>query len=291
MRTLTFTNENGRSVTIGGLNGEYILSSFQTMLDSRSQTVVTPEQDGQTTYNVWRGNRRVMINGYIRAESHRHMDDLKNTMRATFDPKLFGDLVFTNFTGQFYLRCRAPSLPSLISDGSSGLLHKFSVTLESDAPYFTNYPSKQVEAGATYLNHRFPLFLPREGAPFAISFVDAIAFNASDINIYPTIEIMDTKGATVHIVNDTTGAFLHILQPVAENQKMVVDTNRATAVLYESKNGKWEPIGSVLKWLSLDSQIKGFYLAPGGNIINVNEDLPTGKPITIIKYAIPAIGV
>lgn len=263
-------------------------------LGSSAQVIKPPGSDGQDTYNVTMSAGDIYFTGRIVAYGDRaktaqeQLDFLREQLCYLFQPTSWGLLSFFSATGARHIRCRAPALPTFGERFNNSVT--FAVDLVADRPLWEG-EEQTASAGSNYFNHRFPWFLPAEGAPFAISFASVVVNNRTPVDIFPIVEVNETYGQLVDILNETTGAFLSVSRIVGTNQKLVIDTERATVWLWELANGAWAQKENVLNWLSIDSQIDQFRIVPGANQLSTNKNVQGQKPIMTIRWREPFLGV
>lgn len=296
-RTIEYQSENGLSVLLGD-KPPYILNTKPgDTLSSASQVVMPPGQDGADEYNITRRQRSIFIEGMIIAEGNKNvsvqteLDRLRKRLTSVFDPRRTGVLIYNTADGRYRLsRCRSPSTPQYGKCVQNIL--PFVIELTSGDSLWESDTRYSLPLGTAYFNLRFPLFIPDEGFPMDVEFMDAIINNDTTLDIKPVIDVFDTSGAHVTVVNETTGTYITVSHDVQEHQKMTIDVANATVKLFEKDGDNWKLVdNNILNWMTPDSDLTSFVIVPGINSFTINDDLPGVKPIMTIFWRIPYVGV
>ena len=296
-RTIEYISETGLTAHLG-VTGPFFLTDAPTdTVDSAAQVVRSPGRDGARTYHVTRGQRRVTLRGSVVALGNREipnqavLDQHRQRLCAVFDPKHFGTLIYHAAAGDYRLsRCRTVGTPVFGPRFENYV--PFSVEIISDDALWAEDKERVSKLGALYNNLRFPWFLPDTGTPLSIVYAEARVTNPTPEAVYPLVEVYDTSGAFVNVLNETTGVRFNIGRAVGTDQKLVIDCAESAVWLYEQMaDGKWVRAGNALNWLSLDSDLTAFTVEPGENVFNINEDIPDEQPVMILRWRVPVMGV
>ena len=289
-RTITWVSDTGMTVNMGA-EPPYIFNYLTDRLGGNAETSRAPRQDGQTTHFVSLTPRTINIIGSLVAYGDKQnraqavLDRQKSELCRAFAPHRFGTLIYHRANGDVQIRCRPLSIPAFGERANNTCT--VDIELESDVSMWETSEMYMQVIGEQQKLWRFPFaFAPLVFGTFApVGFIN----NPTTEIIYPEVEIASTA-QTVKVENVTTGMFIALNRPIEEHQKMVIQTEDASAAIWErNEAGEWVNIENVSHWLTLDSDPWG--LVPGNNEIRVSNEIPEETPVTQLRYRVPVMGV
>ena len=286
MRTALWESDNGRTIRLGH-EPPFLLANLDgNIMQGRAEAVTPPRSDGEYTAFLTNGPRTINITGSIIAYGNKTypaqtaLDDLKSGLCEAFNPKYFGRLTYYSEAGGRSIRCRPAALPSFEKRAVN--THAFDIDLRSDSSVWEGAEEITVTLGDYKKLFRFPWHV--SGTVFGYSVKTARVLNRSTEDIYPVVEVSPTADL-VTVSNKTTGRFISVTRPIRQGQRLVIDMREYSAVIH-SENGSSSDVSF---WLTPDSEY--FPLAPGINIITVENENPNETPVTRIRYRPPYMGV
>ncbi|MHC1694612.1 MAG: hypothetical protein AB9835_04905 [Eubacteriales bacterium] len=292
MEKIQWTSENGVSVTLLDTPPLILERLNGNDVSGNAQAVRAPGQDGETVYNITRSARTVNIVGHIwTTGSHLKtveaaVEEQKNYLCYTFDPKYFGTLIYTTDAGAKMLRCRPVALP-VFGKPHHGLT-SFDIDLRSERWDWVDAKEISASIGKVQPNWFFPYFV--WGSPLAFVYATMTLRNDTPYELSPVVTVYNCDTA-VEVANQTTGQTLRFNHAVGADEKLIVDTENATAILYEMQDDVWVFKANVLNWLTLDSDITAFKVAPGDNSFIITKQTSTSEPVLTVSFHKPLAGV
>lgn len=283
-RTADWTSDNGFSAHFGP--PQYLLRDITDSLSGEAQIVKAPGQDGSTTYQVTLGRPVVNLTGSIHAVGatldavRQNLDRMQDELRRAFMPNRFGLLVDNRAGGSRQIRCRPIALPTFgpRNQGSRTV----DVEFTADSPMWESVDETVQALGVEQGLFRFPL---RLSTRMGLYVKNATIINETGDDLWPTIEIY-TASAYVAVWNRTTEKKIEINRPVAQGQKIVIETSVPQASIWQqSASGAWTFVADVSNWLTVDSEY--WSLVPGVNEITLNNEIVGGGMFSIIRYRVP----
>jgi len=296
LKKIRYESENGYSIEfISDLNAEYIFGNIDgNGLTGEANSLKIPGKDGKTTYDLTRSQRDIEIECSVISTGSKikwmkqTLSENRDYAARCFDPGFFGTLYYYAYRGDSgkKIRCRPTGLPAFEPDVNN--LVKFKLGFESDGSAWESVKTLSASLGTIRNNFRFPKFM---GKPSAFSYIGAKAVikNSTLYNIYPVVTVYNSI-LPVHVKNINTGAFLKFKVPTGENCRLVADIKNATAILEENAGNKWVYKKNVIHYLTLDSRLTDFLIAPGENefILDIAEG---ENPVLTITAHEPVMGV
>lgn len=283
--TIQWTNDNNITVRLTG-ERPLILDKLNDLgVSGNAQVVRAPGQDGESAFGLTRTAREINITGHAYAIGREDypidtaLDDLKNLLCQAFDPKYFGTLSYTFDSREWQIRCRPVAMPAFGKpiNGYCSL----DVDLRSEKWYWVSSTPDNATLGKVTPNWFFPyIIMP---TPFAFVYADALYYNDTPYELPPVITVFNT-GAAAEITNTTTGKTLKFNQAVGANQKLVIDVEELTAILYEYNGAAWVFKANALSWLTLDSDITTFKAVPGENAFTISHQQQSAEPVMSISF-------
>jgi len=295
VKKIRYESDNGYSIEFSEKK-PYILENIDgNGLTGEANSVKAPGRDGKTTYNLTRSQRNIQINCSIAVKGNniklmkKTLSENRDYAARCFDPKYFGTLCYYAYSGDRgkQIRCRPTGVPAFENDFNN--LVKFRLGFESDDSLWEKIDALYASLGMKGNNYRFPHFT---GAPSAFSFVSAKAalYNSTLYDISPVVTVYNSA-VPVHVVNVNTGAFLKFKCPTGKGHRLIADVKNTTAVLEQYINNKWVYKQNVIHYLTLDSDLTNFVIAPGENEFKIMEIGEDETPILVIQAHEPIIGV
>jgi len=296
LKRIRYESDNGYNIEFADKE-PYILENINgNGLTGEANSVKIPGRDGKKTYNLTRSSRNIEISCAILSKG-----DKSNLMKQSisenreyaarcFDPRYFGTLYYYAFHGDKgkKIRCRPTGIPAFENDFNN--LLKFKLGFESDGAMWEKVEVLYAALGVTRNNYRFPYFM---GAPsaFAYIYAEAIIYNPTLYDIYPVVTVYNSV-IPVHVKNIDTGTFLKFKVPTGINKRLVIDVKNATAILEENINDKWVFKQNIIHYLTLDSRLTDFVIAPGKNEFKIStvEGQPE-SPVLVITANETVMGV
>jgi len=186
------------------------------------------------------------------------------------------------------IRCKPTGLPAFDDDFNN--LTKFKLGFDSDGAMWEKIDALTASLGLTRNRWRFP-HAPIAPAAFSLIDARAVMYNSTLYNIYPVVTVYNTE-IPVHVANINTGAFLRFKVPTGKNHRLRADIRNASAVLEENVDDRWVYQESVIHYLTLDSKLTDFVIAPGENEFKlVDMEGQTGLAVLVISAHEPLMGV
>ena len=290
MRYITWESDNGRTVEMSK-SLPYLFGELTDRMGANAEISRAPRQDGQITHYATLATHTINVTGSVVAFGNKNnnaqavFDRMKSDLSQAFAPNRSGLLIYHREDGDAQIRCRPLAIPTFGSRHNNSCT--VDIELESDASFWEKSVTNLSTIGGQEKMWRFPMaFKPLVfGAFYPFGRIE----NPTAETIYPEIEITSTS-QTVRVENSTTGLFIELNRPIMDNQKMVIQTEDASAAIWErTETGGWEEKENVSHWLTLDSNPWG--LIPGVNVVKVSNEIPEETPITNIRYRLPVLGV
>jgi len=296
VKKIRYESDNGYKIEFSGQK-PYILENIDgNGLTGEAGSVKIPGMDGKRTYGLTRSSRYINISCAVLSKGDKstlmkqNISESRDYIAMCFDPRYFGTLYYYAYNGDKgkKIRCRPTGIPAFEYDFSN--LLKFKLGFEGDGAMWEKADILYAALGMTRNNYRFPRFMGTPSA-FAFIYAEAVVYNSTLYDIFPVVTVYDSL-LPVDISNINTGAFLKFKIPTGLNNRLVVDVRNATAILEENINGKWVFKQNVIHYLTLDSRLTDFIIAPGKNEFKIStvEGQP-GNPVLVITAHEPLLGV
>lgn len=290
MRSVTWRSDSGATVVLSDVP-PYIFRDLDDSLGATAETARAPRQDGTTTYNAALDPRTINVTGSIVAygnktlSAQKVLDRLRAEISAAFAPNRFGILTYQTEDGNRQIRCRPIAKPTL--GGRINNTCTVDVEFVSDSPFWESSDVYTYIVGRLVRTWHFPMaFHPLIFGQYS---PQAVIANPTAEIIYPTVEITSTA-QQVTVANETSGKAISITRPIAENQKMVIRLEDASAEIWQrDAEGVYRLVEDVSHWLTLDSEPWG--LIPGQNVVSITGGTSDDTPVTYIRYRVPYLGV
>lgn len=290
MRHVSWVSENGRTVTLDA-TGPFFFNTLTSDLGATAETSRAPRQNGITTHHTALDNFGINLTGSMRVfgsttnPAIAEYDRKRAWLHQAFAPNRFGILTYYKEDEAVQVRCRPVSTPTI--SPPVGTYSTIDIDFTTDSPFWETAQEYVISLGQIMRFWHFPWAPILRPMGAFNRFADII--NPSVENIYPSVEIY-TTGQYVTVTNQTAAKYVKIEQPIAADEKLVVDLRDASAFLYKRNvEGDYVLLADVSHWMSLDSDPWG--IAPGSNRIAITNDVPEDTPMAYIKYRIPSLGV
>ena len=237
-----------------------------------------PGMDGATTFETALDVCNINLSAKVLAHNlgtriksiEAVIDEYKNLLSVTLNPKNVGVLRYKNNIGEFFIECRPTSIPAFGNIENDGIL-PFQVELYSDSSYWNRAEENEIIIGGQDDVVNIPTILP-VNMPKLINLVGTIN-NSSGLPIFPKIQLFPCASAPM-ITNETTGKYLALNSGISEGFYVEIDTapEKQTVVLMrlDEATGDYLKVDNVEYWLTADSAID-FEIISGENIIKINN--------------------
>lgn len=288
MRRIEWHAANG-DVLYFGTSLPFLMDTFYPGTASASAEVTRAiGTDGQNTHAVVRDPITPSLTGNIIAsgasyeESQKNLDTLRRKLQAAIDPKHFGTLIYHNYSGSYRLRCRPIAGPTL--GKRFGNTYPMDIEWMSDAPYWVWNKRNEITIGILGKRWVFPWAI--SPTIFGIIYNDSKMQNPTNIDIYPSITLSNTKSDKITLGNRTTGDYVTIEHSIAMGESLVIDMSLPGITLIHADG----QCSDVTHWHSLDSTFP-WCIIPGENEIYSAVDTTNLTPEIHIAWDTPEVGV
>ena len=234
--------------------------------------------------NIYQSNsleqREVILQGSILSRDLDGVFNLKSKMISTFNPKLGqGTLKYETPLGNREIKCIA----EIVFSDKYRNVEKFVITLTCDNPLWLD-SYKRVEKMAYILGGlKFPL---RLNTKFTHRSFKKKIINKGDVDTPLSITFFGPASTPI-IKNNTTGEFIKVNFPIAEGEKLVINTefgNKKVEIVKKDAS-----IVDAFNYIDLESTF--FDLQIGENILEFGTGDDTKKAYVIVEYQNRYIGV
>ena len=290
MRRAAWVSDNGWTVAFDA-KGPFYLTELTSTLGATAETSRAPRQDGVTTWHTALDARTVNLTGGMWIFGDRlhpakaEYDRQRACLHQAFAPNRWGTLTYYKEDEAVQVRCRPIATPTIGSP--AGTYSTIDITFTTDSPYWESAEEIVETLGVITRLWRFTWTPIKE--PMGAFSPYATGSNPTGVDIYPIIEVYTTS-QYVTVSNLDTGEFVTIEHAIAEGQKLVIDMQDVTAILWErDESGGYHEKEDVSHWMSLDST--PWCLKPGGNRLTISNEAPEDTPVAYVRYRIPSLGV
>lgn len=281
MRTLTFENSRGESITFD--TSLFFIDSLTGIgeVDADLQSQKSPYQDGVTEIDTILDPRYIDLEGEIIEPNLKRARDYRYKMNRVCNPKLGIGKITLNLYGDIKIIYGRLDGGIVFPEQGQDFYQKFMITWECPSPYWQS-PKITEE----------PAFEPRFRFPFSGPFIMGIQRDQRIINNdgdAPAPLQIEFLGPAVNpkIVNNTTGEYIKVNQTLEENERMLIDTTDGNkSVFFVDEDGNER---DVFNWIDLGSTF--FDLIVGENDITYTADSDIQGTIVNIKYNKNYVGV
>lgn len=289
MRTLTYINEYGDSVTFGVSAPYYLHDIDASSLGTDRTTQKTIGQHGETTTALTYKQRSIVAKlGCIGIKDGRYnqqaFDAAWQQICSVIVPAAKGTLVYTNDVGTYRIDCSPNELPNPQRDIATK--YSFAVDFIADVPFWRAEHPFVHRLGQVVGGKRYPLRYPLRYGEWVR---DVTVIN--DTNIATPVVVEITSEATeVLVTNMTTGEYIKVETPLTQGQKMVIDTGKYTVeIITYDELGKETSREYANYRITLDSTY--FRLSPGRNHVTLDNGYPDALASASITYDKLYLGV
>ena len=280
MRKITYTNERGYSVTFGRTAPFFLSRISANSVGTTISKVKAIGQDGQTTQEITYNPRTVICEvSFVGIENGRYSDTemLKNWRKITraVVPKLRGVLEYKNDAGTYRIDCYPLELPDYTRD--VGTHCTLTLQFIADYPFWRSSAEFSSRLGQVVGGKRYPVkYNPK--MRYGTWVKNAVITNDTGVDTPFVVEV-ESVSDFVKLSNKATGEFLLVNQPIADGEKLVIDTGTYKVLLIKT-DGSRELANYKL---SLDSSF--FQLPPGTSeiVLENGEESLSRATITYSK--------
>lgn len=280
MKSVTYTNARGESLTIGSMVPYYGesydgLGAVQHVIS----TSKSPGQDGVSLGDITRDKRNLVIEGTISAQTAEHLEECKQKMLRVFGQKQQGLLVYKKGAIQRQIQCVTEFAPYFAPTQLSLWHLKYQISLLAPDPDWQSTIEYTQEIVTWIGGLRFPIRTPTRFAKSGPTRINII--NHGDTATPIRAEFVG-PATRPRITNETTGEYIEVEAYIESGQTLVVTTGF---------NDKRITIDGMSKF-----QLKGqgstfFWLQPGDNIISYTSDDSTETAQVKVSWRDRYLGV
>ncbi len=292
LKTLQWVSDNGLYFCFSETQPFFLSQNLRTSIGAIVQVNKSPLQDGANTSNAVLDQLQLKISAAIKClgnsglTASRVKDETVNILNQAFSPKTFGTLYYNNARGSQFIRARPITTPAIIEEPSCTNIIRVEVELISDDSYWSDTSDNEQRIGFSTGKLTFPFSLPLIFGEYSN---ESTIINPTTLEANTIIEIMTTSDK-IKVENKTSRNFVEVERPIAENQKMIIDSKRAVVELWEKDEyGVFHFEEDASNWLGLKSDM--IKLLPGENILSIENQGSYGIPVAVIKWHNPIMGV
>ena len=219
MFDIRYKNEYG-SIVFGGADADIRTQSVDGLGNPTADYQTIEFADGNGVVTVGRRDlpRAITLSADIRNDDDGHI-------RRKISKILHSDgSLYCIFNSQRRrIECKVIQPPQFVRVGSG--IYSFAVQWQADYPYFSDWYDTTVQLYSVKPMLTTETVLP---AVFSKRISRAVIDNNGDVNIYPTLKIVNTNTAsdttgTVTITNHSTGAFIKLNHVLADGEAVTAD--------------------------------------------------------------------
>lgn len=263
MQSITYTNELGQSLTFGNTFPFLFVNIDASSLGKTEETFKAYAQDGQTTGITTYNPRTIICNLILAIDGVTSYRQNWQRICSVLAPKLKGTLYYTNEIGTYKIDCSTFEIPKIEQQ-------QFAVQFVADYPFWQASEDICFRLGSIVGGFSFPFSFP---VSFGTWVKSCTIENDTGIDTPLKIE-MTTVSDYCKITNEK-GEFIKVDKPVADGQKLVIDTYEGKVKLY-SADGSFVYANNKV---TLDSTY--FTLHNGTNILTLDNGQTTPAIATI----------
>ena len=275
MKSITYTNGNGKSITFGESPPFYLEYIDASSISTSRSTYKAIGQDGQSSGDITYNPRTIVCklayNGVLN-DRYDTAEMLRNWQLITsvFLPKSAGELVYTNDLGTYKIACCPFDLPNY--ETVVATLGKFTIDFVADYPFWQSNEIICFRLGEVVGGFSFP-FSFNPTVQFGTWVKTCTIENDTGIET-PFIVEIDTV-SDYAILSNEKGEFIKVDRAIADGQKLVVNTLDMTVKLVNA-DGSFTYANNKV---SLDSTY--FKLHDGTNILTLDNGKTTPATASI----------
>lgn len=286
MRSVSYISDNGTVIHFGTelTESTYFFDRLDDYAGGTAETNRAPRQNGQDTQHVSLDSRTIVLEGQMYNPGSRAVpvgkarDTYKDHLFRAFMPNSWGTLIYNTDDGGRQIRARAIARPTVM-ESESPMISNISVDLITDDALWESTELRVYQVGGIYKMLHFP-WVPIK-RPLGTHRTWGTVENDWVEEVFPVLEVF-SMAKVVTITNETTGGFLKVNHPIEDNQKMVVDMEEMSAMIYVRENGIYKEDFDATHYISLDSAPWG--LVPGKNIVRIENEDDTVTPLSFLRY-------
>jgi phage-related protein len=280
MQKLTFTNERGQTVELGG--APFILSKIDGLgdVDATLQLQKAPSQHGSTYTGSVLSERTISLEVTITGFDREDISVKRELLSSVFNPTIKGLVKFENGRVTRWIEAVSEHVPIFPSGIENRTYHfqKSMISLMCPSPFWlTEEMVDQLVVWEGGLE--FPLELPTFFAQQSESKAKIVA-NEGDVQTPVMITFNGPATAPIRIENQTTGEFVEVNQSLLAGERMEISTafgqKRVTKVLADGTRL------NAFHFISLDSTF--FQLQPGNNLLAYSTGMDYEQASVIVSW-------
>lgn len=264
MQELVYTNSNGGTVTVS-LPPYMLLESDLGNPSVQFVKVKAPGQDGETIEDTPLDGRQISFTIRIIGDSVEDLYSKRRALHSIFNPKLDGNLIYTNDVGTMTIPCRPTGIPQ--TKDREGVSQQMLIQLFCPSPYWQD-EAETVEYLATWIGDlQFPTSFPAEGFEFGHRAQSLIvnAANPGDVPCGLRVELSaDATVVNPYLLNIYTSEIIRVKKTLTAGEKIVIDTTfgNESVILMQGRSET-----DVFNWLDAPDAADFMQLALGDNYL------------------------